>query len=131
MTRRFQYVVVRYVPNVIRDEAVNVGIVCREVGKDTHVFKFLPRSATVRKLWPTADQKLVAHFQRQLSRTKRLSEVPSLFGDESGALPSLDGNANVPVSTNTLPASGPPWSTGSGSPVFIVTPASDRRLISA
>lgn len=90
MTKRFQYVVVRYVPNVVRDEAVNVGVILREVGRDAYEFKFLPRSATVRKLWPTADQRLVAHFQRQLTRAKR-APGPSLFGDTLGtSLPPLN-----------------------------------------
>lgn len=92
MTRRFQYVIARYVPNVIRDEAVNVGVIVREVGGDSHSFKFLPRSATVRKLWPTADQKLVAHFHRQLEQAKRAAIGPSLFGDDmaGGNVPPLD-----------------------------------------
>jgi hypothetical protein len=63
---RFQYSVVRYVPNVIRDEAVNVGVLVWEVDRPLFEAKFLPRSSAVRRLWPSADQQLVPRFQREL-----------------------------------------------------------------
>lgn len=68
---RFKFVVFRYVPNIVRDEAVNIGVFVREVSGDEYDFKFLPRSATVRKLWPDADTNLVKNFERQLKHSKR------------------------------------------------------------
>jgi hypothetical protein len=65
--KRFQYAVVRYVPNVVRGEAINVGVLIRSVQDKSFDFRFLPRSALVRRLWPSADQRLVLNFQRTLS----------------------------------------------------------------
>jgi len=67
MSKIFQYSIVRYVPDVVRDEAVNVGVLVRAAEGERFEFKFLPRSATVRKLWPGADQALVRNFERQLT----------------------------------------------------------------
>src|SRR5216683_4251685 len=67
MSQLFQYVVVRYVPDIVRDEAVNVGVLIKAVEGHRFEFKFLPRSATVRKLWPKADSALVKNFQQQLA----------------------------------------------------------------
>jgi hypothetical protein len=64
---RYQYVVVRYVPNVLRDEAVNVGVLARAVEAHEFDYRFLPRSATVRQLWPGADRRLVRNFESQLA----------------------------------------------------------------
>lgn len=66
MSSRFQYSVVRYMPNVVRDEAVNVGVLIWAVDGNLFRSKFLRRSSAVRKLWPSADQDLVANFQRQI-----------------------------------------------------------------
>ena len=71
MTQRFQYAVLRYVPNVIRDEAVNVGVVVRDLEHQEFEYRFLPRSATVRKLAPQADQQVVTNFSKQLANAKR------------------------------------------------------------
>ncbi len=73
MLHRYQYVVVRYVPNVVRDEAINVGIILRDVAGGAFTFKFLSRTATVRKLLPEADQRLnlVRYFQQQLGTPTR------------------------------------------------------------
>lgn len=68
MPDSYQFAVVRYVPNVVRDEAVNVGLVLRALDSKAFHFRFLKRSATVRKLWPDADQALVTHFEKQLTR---------------------------------------------------------------
>lgn len=79
MDGRYQYVVVRYVPNVIRDEGVNVGVIVRDLGTGGYQFRFLSRSATVRKLWPTADQRLVGHFERQLARAQAANgQIPGI-----------------------------------------------------
>ena len=71
MPQRFQYAVLRYVPNVIRDEAVNVGVVVRDLEREEFEYRFLPRSATVRKLAPQADQQIVNNFSKQLAIAKR------------------------------------------------------------
>src|SRR5437867_4926673 len=71
MPQRFQYAVLRYVPNVIRDEAVNVGVVVRDLEREEFEYRFLPRSATVRKLAPQADQQIVNNFSRQLAVARR------------------------------------------------------------
>jgi Protein of unknown function (DUF3037) len=75
VSSRFQYSVVRYMPNVVRDEAVNVGVLIWSV--EGHLFrsKFLRRSSAVRKLWPGADQDLVANFQRQISLASSTQQV--------------------------------------------------------
>jgi hypothetical protein len=74
MSKLFQYSVVRYVPDVIRDEAVNVGVLVKAVEGHRFEFKFLPRSATVRKLWPEADSSLVRNFQKQLTTCAKNNE---------------------------------------------------------
>jgi len=67
MSNLFQYTVVRYVPDIIRDEAVNVGVLIKSVEGHRFECRFLPRSATVRKLSPKADSALVKNFQQQLT----------------------------------------------------------------
>ena len=74
MSQFFQYSIVRYVPDVIRDEAVNVGVIVRAADGGRTEFKFVPRSATVRKLWPGADQALVRTFERQLTMCAQKGE---------------------------------------------------------
>jgi hypothetical protein len=71
MPERFQYAVLRYVPNVIRDEGVNVGVVVRDLEREEFEYRFLPRSATVRKLAPQADQLIVNNFAKQLAIAKK------------------------------------------------------------
>src|SRR4051794_19614257 len=83
MAQRFQYAVVRYVPNVVRDEGINVGVLVREVHGDGFNYRFLPRSATVRKLWPPADTRLVANFERQVGLAARTGEGIGLVGHPS------------------------------------------------
>jgi hypothetical protein len=68
--KTFQYVIVKYVPNVLRDESVNVGALVRDPDSGAFEYRFLPRGAIVRKLWPTADTKIVRHLERQLAKTK-------------------------------------------------------------
>ncbi len=79
MERKYQYVVVRYVPDLVREEGVNVGIIARDLDSSDFAFKFLPRSSTVRRLVPSADQRLVSNFEHQLSASQRWQ--PSLFQD--------------------------------------------------
>jgi hypothetical protein len=74
MKKIFQYSIVRYVPDVVRDEAVNVGVLVRSAEGNRFEFKFLPRSATVRKLWPEADSALVRNFQKQLTSCAKNNE---------------------------------------------------------
>src|SRR5258708_36163455 len=80
--KSFEYVVVKYVPNVARDESVNVGVLVREPVAGDFSFKFLPRGAVVRKLWPTADMNIVRHLEKQLERTQpsQLSLSPPSLG---------------------------------------------------
>jgi hypothetical protein len=85
VTSRFQYSVIRYVPNVVRDEAVNVGVLVRSVAYSTFAFKFLPRSSVVRRLWPSADQRLVSHLERGLRLTLKGTQG-SLLEPERGLL---------------------------------------------
>ena len=80
MSERSQYVIVRYVPNVVRDEAVNIGVIIRGVGSSHFDFKFLPRSATIRKISPEADQQLVKNFERQLTLSKREDRPVGIIG---------------------------------------------------
>src|SRR5690348_3788208 len=80
--KSFEYVVVKYVPNVTRDESVNVGVLVRDPTAGEFSFKFLPRGAVVRKLWPTADMNIVRHLEKQLGRTQpsQLSLSPPSLG---------------------------------------------------
>jgi Protein of unknown function (DUF3037) len=71
----YQFVVVRYVPDVVRNEGVNVGVLVRSIEGVPFDFKFLPRSATVKKLLPSADGRLVRHFETQL-KAARNEEKP-------------------------------------------------------
>ncbi|SRR6266536_1515108 len=80
MSERTQYVIVRYVPNVVRDEAVNIGVIIRRVDGPQFDFKFIPRSATVRKISPEADQQLVKNFERQLTLSKNEGTRIGLIG---------------------------------------------------
>lgn len=79
----FEYVVVKYVPNVVRDESVNVGAIVRDPAEGEFAFKFLPRGGVVRKLWPTADPNIVRHLQRELAKTRelQLSFQPPTLGN--------------------------------------------------
>jgi hypothetical protein len=77
----FQYVVVKYVPNVLRDESVNVGVLVRKIDGGDFASRFLPRAAVVRKLWPNADTQVVRHLERELEKTRQAQlslEAPTL-----------------------------------------------------
>jgi len=65
--QRFRYCVARYVPNVIRDEAVNVGVIVQDLESHNVSFRFLPRAAAVRRLWPDVDERIIGFLERQLS----------------------------------------------------------------
>lgn len=80
---RFQYSVIRYVPDVVRDEGVNVGVLVRTVGSSEFDFKFLPRSATVRKFSPQADTRLVNNFERELRKSKNEGQPFGVMGRPS------------------------------------------------
>jgi len=75
MMERYQYSVVRFVPNVVRDEGVNVGVIIKEAEGAKFVYRFLPRGATVRRLWPDADERLVNNFAHQL-RAAQVQDRP-------------------------------------------------------
>lgn len=83
MSERTQYVIVRYVPNVVRDEAVNIGVIIRRVDAPQFDFKFIPRSATVRKISPEADQQLVKNFERQLMLSRDEGKPVGMVGHPS------------------------------------------------
>jgi hypothetical protein len=78
----FQYVVVKYVPNVLRDESVNVGVIVRDVHNQDFGYRFLSRGAVVKKLWPNADTQIVRHLEHELGKTRQaqlsLDEAPAL-----------------------------------------------------
>jgi len=65
---------------VVRDEALNIGVIVRGVGIEFFDFRFLPRSATIRKISPDADQKLVKNFERQLGVAKEEGSPIGLIG---------------------------------------------------
>jgi hypothetical protein len=50
----FQYSIVRYVPNVIRDEPSNIGVVIRDQARSESGARFLPPAILSRKIGPTA-----------------------------------------------------------------------------
>lgn len=85
---RYQYAVIRYVPDVVRDEAINVGVIVREVSGEQFDFRFLPRAATIRRLWPEADQNLVKHFEKILA-WMTVGSQPSLLEEPSQGLPNI------------------------------------------
>ena len=64
--QRLRYTVVRYVPNLIRDEAVNVGVIVQDVESSEVKYRFLPRSSAIRRLWHDADEKIVGLLDKQL-----------------------------------------------------------------
>jgi hypothetical protein len=82
----YQFSIVRYVPSIVRDEAVNVGVLVRARDGSEFDFKFLPRTATVRKLWPDADTQVVTQFERQLRKAAKGEIVLQRIGN-----PSSDG----------------------------------------
>jgi hypothetical protein len=63
-------------------KSVNVGVIVRDVESGELTYRFLPRGAVVRRLWPTADTQIVRHFERALSRTRewQLSLNPPCLG---------------------------------------------------
>jgi len=87
-----QYAVVRYVPNPVRDEAVNVGVIVRGHDGSDFAFRFLPRGSALRKLWPSADQQIVRLFEQQL---KSAQGQPTLF-DGSRVLLDRFGDPRTP-----------------------------------
>src|SRR3989442_4636578 len=110
MSERTQYVIVRYVPNVVRDEAVNIGVIIRRVDAPQFDFKFIPRSATVRKISPEADQQLVKNFERQLTLSKNegarigLIGLPTEPASSHKAFPDSNGNLQLPPPPGHVPA---------------------------
>lgn len=80
--RQFQFAVVQFVPNPVRQESVNVGVIVRDAESGEFGFRFLPRGAVVRKLWPDADQNVVRLFERRL-RTL-VKEQQLALGEEEG-----------------------------------------------
>src|SRR6266511_4000243 len=87
MPGRFQYAVIRYVPNVVRDEAVNVGVLVRDAERGDFAYRFLPRSVTVRRLWPDADRQLVTNFEKQLKQLKGSQQLK--LTDRATGLPGV------------------------------------------
>jgi hypothetical protein len=52
---------------------VNVGVIVRGLEGVPFEFRFLPRAATLRRLWPDADQRLVTQFERRLQNARKES----------------------------------------------------------
>jgi len=75
MTVVFQYAVVRYVPDVVRDEALNVGVIVRSIDGGEFTFRFLPRSSSVRRLWPGSDRMVIRHLENQLGPHNTLGQL--------------------------------------------------------
>jgi len=96
---RYRYTIARYVPNVVRDEAVNVGILLQGLEGSPFVFKFMPRTAAVHKLDPRADDSLVRRFERQLKMASNRDAPLGTFGrpTDEGFFESLraDFNGNL------------------------------------
>jgi Protein of unknown function (DUF3037) len=70
-----QYSIIKYTPNVVRDESVNVGVIAREPSTGRFDYKFLRRSAVVRKIWPSADTQVVGHLERALAKTRTTTQL--------------------------------------------------------
>jgi hypothetical protein len=94
----FQYVVVRFVPNVVRDEAVNVGVLLRAKNDRSLHLRFLSRNATVRKLWPEADDKIVDSFRKQLTAAIKSKTALGRMGDPRS--PSFFETARIEMNGN-------------------------------
>src|SRR6266542_220316 len=77
---RYRYAVLRYVPDVVRDEAVNVGVLLQGLEGAPFLFKFLPRAAAIHKLDPRADETVVRKFQNQLNKAVRSNEPLGRYG---------------------------------------------------
>ncbi len=95
---QFQYVVVRFVPNVVRDEAVNVGVLLRAKDDKSLYLRFLSRNATVRKLWPGADDKIVDSFRKQLTAAIKSKALLGRLGDPGS--PSFFDTARLEMNGN-------------------------------
>jgi hypothetical protein len=66
MPHKYEYTIIRYVPDVVRDEAVNVGVLVRDFAGTEFHFRLRPRTTAVHGIAPTADGQLVANFRKQL-----------------------------------------------------------------
>src|SRR5438445_13547279 len=75
MTGVLQYAVVRFVPDVVRDERINVGVIVRDSNNHEFAHRFLPRGAALRKLAPAADRRLVANFEHELSKLQNRGQL--------------------------------------------------------
>lgn len=77
---RYKYIVLRYVPDIVRDEAVNVGILIQGLEGAPFQFRFLPRTAAIHKLDPKADETVVRKFEAQLRKAVRTKAPLDRFG---------------------------------------------------
>jgi hypothetical protein len=76
----YQYSILRFIPNVIRDEGINVGVLVRSNDAPEFAWRFLARSAALKKLSPNADTRLVDNFQRALSLCHKDNQPLGLVG---------------------------------------------------
>lgn len=81
----FRYRILRYTPNLIRDEWVNIGVLLEEVRGSRHAMRLIeePRElARVRRLHPDADEELLRSLPSDFEARMRgpESEVASYLG---------------------------------------------------
>jgi hypothetical protein len=74
VTVQCQYTVMRFVPNMLRNECVNVGVVLQALDRPFIKARFTGRLARIRSLWPTADRTIVEVAQKEFRRRFRTYE---------------------------------------------------------
>jgi hypothetical protein len=88
---KFRYSVARYVPSVIRDEAINIGVLLETVDEPGLYVQFLGALSRIRTLFPDADMatlRLLRTYFKQLSRPVEGPEQQFAWVADEG--PSLD-----------------------------------------
>ncbi len=77
MTVRCHYTIVRFVPNIVRNECVNVGVILQALDRPFIKARFTGRLARIRSLWPEADRGIVHIARRELRSRFRAYEEES------------------------------------------------------
>jgi Protein of unknown function (DUF3037) len=78
----YSYWVVRYTPNLVRDEWLNVGVLLLDAGRSRFEARFIEESGEfgrVRKLHPNSDDTVLRALERHFDTVVRGAENPSAY----------------------------------------------------
>jgi hypothetical protein len=78
----YSYWVVRYTPNLVRDEWLNVGVLLLDEGRSRFEARFIEESGEfgrVRKLHPNSDETVLRALERHFDTVVRGAEDPSAY----------------------------------------------------